>query len=214
MLSLKDAFEINEADVATSPVILVICLVMGLTALLLRITTRSMSSSAGYQVYTFGHGLSYTQFNTTLVKGPTPVNVKLSSNQHCHSLPTKPDASPNPCPSVLVDDLSNTISGTIDFEVLVKKVGARDARDGKPVLIVYAEPPEQYTGLPFKQVVGFERVALKVGESKSVKFELDVAKSLSVVTNTAHVSLPSGKHNVHVQGDCFVMFPVDEEFSY
>lgn len=44
-------------------------------------------------------------------------------------------------------------------------------------------------------------MALKVGESKSVKFELDIAKSLSVVTNTAYVALPSGKHNVHVQGD-------------
>ncbi|XXG84667.1 hypothetical protein AAC387_Pa10g2134 [Persea americana] len=165
MLSLKDAFAINEADVATSPVVLVIMSGDGVDS--------SFAKDNPKINVIIGWLPSYTQFNTTLVKGPTPVNVKLSSNQHCHSLPTKPDASPNPCPSVLVDDLSNTISGTIDFEVLVKKVGARDARDGKPVLIVYAEPPEQYTGLPFKQVVGFERVALKVGESKSVKFELD-----------------------------------------
>ncbi|RWR94408.1 beta-xylosidase/alpha-L-arabinofuranosidase 1-like protein [Cinnamomum micranthum f. kanehirae] len=37
-------------------------------------------------LYPFGHGLSYTQFNTTLVNCPTPVNVKLVWNQHCHSL--------------------------------------------------------------------------------------------------------------------------------
>ncbi|XXG84668.1 hypothetical protein AAC387_Pa10g2135 [Persea americana] len=166
----------------------------------------------GSTVYPFGYGLSYTQFNMALVRGPRSVKVKLSSNQHCRSLPTKPNGYLNPCPSVLVDELSkNTNKETIDFEVLVENVGGRD---GSLVLIVYAEPPQQFEGFPFKQAVDFERVALKAGESKTVKFELVVAKSLSVVTDTAYVALPSGGHMIHIHGDGAVTFPVNVEFHY
>ncbi|RWR94409.1 beta-xylosidase/alpha-L-arabinofuranosidase 1 [Cinnamomum micranthum f. kanehirae] len=102
----------------------------------------------GSTVYPFGYGLSYTQFNMALVRGPRSVKVKLSSNQHCRSLPTKPNGYLNPCPSVLVDELSNTNKETIDFEVLVENVG--DTLEINELIIFYFKII--FIGIPSKYV--------------------------------------------------------------
>lgn len=166
----------------------------------------------GTTVYPFGHGLSYTQFDTTLVSARNSLEVELSKYQQCRGLRGMPDQYMSPCPALLVDDLSGITNETIDFEILVKNTGWRD---GNHVLIVYEVPPDVYEeGFPSKQVVAFRRVAVKAGKSESVKFQLDV-KSLSVVSDSAYRLVPSGEHTIQVgDGHGAVKFTVHVNFHH
>ncbi|XP_058084027.1 probable beta-D-xylosidase 5 [Magnolia sinica] len=164
----------------------------------------------GSTVYPFGYGLSYTQFNYTLKSTQRSLVTKLVPGQHCHDLTHKSDVYVPPCPAVLVDDLK--CNEVISLEVEVKNVGPRD---GAHVVMVYFIPTSDYVGLPSKQLVGFERVFVAKGGTKTVKFVLDACKSFSVVTDSAYVVLPYGRHTIMVgDGDGAISFPFDLSFHY
>ncbi|XXG84666.1 hypothetical protein AAC387_Pa10g2133 [Persea americana] len=165
----------------------------------------------GTTVYPFGYGLSYTQFNLTLVKKQRYILCQLNPLQHCQKMKIKPGHFEPPCAAVQVDDLSSCNLEDIEFAIELKNMGERD---GSYTVIVYAAPPD-YAGLPSKQVVAFRRVFVQAGESMTIEFKLDPIKSLNVVTDRAYVVLPSGEHNIMIgDGDGAVKFPVDVGFYY
>ncbi|KAJ8623523.1 hypothetical protein MRB53_032052 [Persea americana] len=165
----------------------------------------------GTTVYPFGYGLSYTQFNLTLVKKHRYILCQLNPLQHCQKMKIKPGHFEPPCAAVQVDDLSSCNLEDIEFAIELKNMGERD---GSYTVIVYAAPPD-YAGLPSKQVVAFRRVFAQAGESMTIEFKLDPIKSLNVVTDRAYVVLPSGEHNIMIgDGDGAVKFPVDVGFYY
>lgn len=166
----------------------------------------------GSTVYPFGYGLSYSQFKIAVVKARRYIITQLDAVQHCHEMKIQPGKAKPPCPAVSVDELSGNKIEDIDFLIKVKNVGKID---GSYSLIVYAAPPNLYAGLPSKQVVAFRRVLVEAGTSRTIGFKLDALKSLSVVTDSAYVVLPSGEHTIIVgDGDEAVKFPVDVGFYY
>lgn len=54
--------------------------------------------------------------------------------------------------------------------------------DGTHVMMVFWKPrsSEGFVGMPSLELVGFERVEVKRGNTETVKIELDVCKRLSV----------------------------------
>ena len=159
----------------------------------------------GSTVYPFGYGLSYTKFKYECNSTEMPIDVKLNKLQHCHGLTYKNGDQSQECPSVSIDDLS--CNEEISFEIKVENVGEKDGSD---VVLVYSVPPEEIDGTHIKQLVGFERVYLTAKESKSVKFELNVCKSLNIVSFSGYRLLPSGLHKI-VVGD--ISIPVKVSYK-
>ncbi|XWS38889.1 hypothetical protein CRYUN_Cryun18bG0001800 [Craigia yunnanensis] len=159
----------------------------------------------GSTVYPFGYGLSYTNFKYECNSTEMPIDVKLNKLQHCHGLPYKNGNQSQECPSVSIDDLS--CNEDITFEIKVQNVGQKDGSD---VILVYSVPPEEIAGTHIKQLVGFERVYLTARESKSVKFVLNVCKSLNIVNFSGYRLLPSGLHKI-VVGD--ISIPVKVSYK-
>jgi beta-glucosidase len=52
-------------------------------------------------------------------------------------------------------------------------------RDGEHVVLLYASDPVGTVARPIKQLVAFQRISLKVGQSLTVTFDLDINDSLS-----------------------------------
>ena len=145
----------------------------------------------GSTVFPFGYGLSYTSFNYKLTSKNVPISIKLNRLHHCRNLNYINKTSEEPCPAVVVDDL--TCDNEIAFEVEVQNVGDRD---GSEVVMVYSKPPEGISGTHIKQVVGFERVFVAAKKSEKVKFALNICKSLRIVDNKGYTLLPSGLHKI------------------
>ncbi|KAL5973030.1 hypothetical protein ACLOJK_039837 [Asimina triloba] len=170
---------------------------------------RSYKFYNGSTVYPFGYGLSYTRFSYRLVSAVTSVRTKLSSLQHCLEMQHKPDSYIPPCQAVRVSDLE--CKDSIDFEIKAKNEGKVD---GPHVMLAYSIPPVEYVGAPAKQVVGFERVFIKAGDSARVKFSINACKALSLVTESAYVVLPWGKHTISVgDGEIAITFPIQVSYD-
>ncbi|CBI25988.3 unnamed protein product, partial [Vitis vinifera] len=82
---------------------------------------------------------------------------------------------------------------SFEFQVAVKNVGSMD---GSEVVMVYSSPPSGIVGTHIKQVIGFERVFVKVGNTEKVKFSMNVCKSLGLVDSSGYILLPSGSHTI------------------
>ncbi|KAM1154061.1 hypothetical protein ACFX19_037094 [Malus domestica] len=117
----------------------------------------------GSTVYPFGYGLSYTQFNYTLIAAVELMNILLNKTQHCHKFKYRDETYKPSCPAVLLDDL-----------------------DRSEVVFVYSKPPDGIVGTHAKQVIGFERVFAKAGQRMEVNFVIGVPKSLGIVDYTGY----------------------------
>jgi len=150
----------------------------------------------GSSIFSFGSGLSYTTFNYTLLSTQKMVAKTLSCGQHCQMLHYNATSYVPPCPAALVSDLN--CENDITIEVLVSNNGKLD---GGNVVTVYSRPPSGVIGAPIKQLVAFQKVFVKAGQSETVKFELSSCKSLVFVTETAYEVVPMGENTFIIGGD-------------
>lgn len=161
----------------------------------------------GPVVYPFGYGLSYTSFTQTLTSAKRSVAVDLDETIQCRDIAYDDTAFKPDCAAVLIDDLS--CGEEIEFEVEVENTGEKD---GRQVVIVYSKPPSGVSSTHIKQVVGFQSVFVKAGDTETVTFKLNACKSLGLVDFTGYYLLPAGGHTI-VVGDGDVSFPVELSFN-
>jgi beta-glucosidase len=71
--------------------------------------------------------------------------------------------------------------------------------DGEEVVQLYLSHQNKNLIAPIKALKGFQRIALKSGESKTVQFNL-TAEQLSLVSGQGELSEPTGKITISVGG--------------
>lgn len=162
----------------------------------------------GPTLYPFGYGLSYTQFKYNLLSFTKTIQVNLNKLQHCRNLNYTSDASKTRCPGVLVNDLR--CDDYFEFKVDFQNVGSTDGSD---VVIVYSKPPAEIAATYIKQVIGFQRVFVRAGRNRRIKFVFNACKSLNIVDYAANTLLPAGEHTIFV-GNGGVSFPIHLNFNY
>ncbi|GLJ09079.1 hypothetical protein SUGI_0101470 [Cryptomeria japonica] len=143
----------------------------------------------GETVYDFGEGLSYIQFNTTLVKGPKLVTIPIM-NDAKHAC-TASSCDTIPVRHITCEDLS------MDIYVDVQNTGSKD---GSHVVFLFSTPPSKHQddGAPKRQLVGFKKVHVNAGGKERVVFNVDVCKDLSIMDKTGTSYLPLGSHLLHI----------------
>ncbi|KAM7478943.1 hypothetical protein LguiA_027156 [Lonicera macranthoides] len=145
---------------------------------------RTYRFYTGETVYTFGDGLSYTNFNHKLVQAPKWVSIPLEEGHICHS---------SKCKSIdTVEQTCKNLAFNIDLRVQnAGKVG------GSHTVFLYSSPPAVHNS-PQKHLLGFEKVYLSPQAQGLVRFNLDVCKHLSVVDENGLRKVALGLHVLHV----------------
>ncbi|KAL8097525.1 beta-xylosidase/alpha-L-arabinofuranosidase 2-like [Apium graveolens] len=138
----------------------------------------------GPTVYTFGDGLSYSEFSYHLVKAPNLLSIQLGEQHICKRSSCKSiDASEQTCKN------ANT-----KIHLRVKNAGRMS---GSHTVFLFSTPPNVHKS-PQKQLLGFEKVFLTPKEQGMIRFNKDVCKHLSVVDKFGNKKLALGMHVLHV----------------
>lgn len=154
----------------------------------------------GDSLYEFGHGLSYSTFSTYIASAPSTIMIR---NQNT----SISDVFSSSNSATQLESLSNGEAidiSTISCQDLtfLLVIGAKNNGpfDGSHVVLVFWEPgiSELVTGAPIKQLIGFERVQVKVGMTEFVKVKIDICQLLSNVDSDGNRKLVSGQHTILV----------------
>ncbi|XP_073118608.1 LOW QUALITY PROTEIN: beta-xylosidase/alpha-L-arabinofuranosidase 2-like [Henckelia pumila] len=138
----------------------------------------------GDTVFSFGDGLSYSQFSHSLVKAPQLVSVPLQEDHECHS---------SACMSIYaVEETCKNVA--FDIHVRVKNTGKMS---GSHTVFLYSTPPEVHNS-PQKHLLDFEKLHLTPQGEGLVRFSVDVCKHLSVVDEDGNRKVALGQHVLHV----------------
>ncbi|XP_013652260.2 beta-D-xylosidase 3-like [Brassica napus] len=144
---------------------------------------RSYRFYTGETVYSFGDGISYTQFHHWLIRAPGFVSLGLDPSHPCRS---------SKCLSV---DATGTYCGkTVEVQLEVINAGTRE---GSHTVFLFMTPPAVHRS-PVKHLVTFEKLLLGRTEIAVVRFDLDVCKDLSVVDETGKRQIALGEYVLHV----------------
>ncbi|KAL6531673.1 Endo-1,4-beta-xylanase 2 [Orobanche minor] len=138
----------------------------------------------GHTVFSFGDGLSYTEFNHHLVMAPKMVIVPLQEGHVCGS---------SMCKFVDATERSCNASG-IDIRLRVENVGRIS---GSHVVFLFSSPPQVHNA-PQKHLLGFRKVDLAPKAESTVRFNVDVCKDLSLVDEEGNKKVALGEHVIHV----------------
>ncbi|KAL1831789.1 beta-xylosidase/alpha-L-arabinofuranosidase 2 [Daucus carota subsp. sativus] len=138
----------------------------------------------GPTIYTFGDGLSYSEFSHHLVKAPKLVAVPLAEGHVCKS---------SRCKSI--DALEESCNNVVfDVELRVKNAGQMS---GSHTVFLFSSPPAVHNA-PQKHLLGFEKVHLTPQAQGVVKFSVDVCKHLSMVDEGGNRKVALGMHVLHI----------------
>jgi beta-glucosidase len=95
-----------------------------------------------------------------------------------------------------LDKTNLALGDSIDLSLTLTNCGASDAAE---VVQFYLSDLQASTIVPFHHLVGFERVVLKAGESRSVKFTL-TPEMMSFYNDDGKLTLEPGQFRVEVGG--------------
>ncbi|XVF32874.1 hypothetical protein REPUB_Repub17cG0120500 [Reevesia pubescens] len=140
----------------------------------------------GPVVYSFGYGLSYTNFVQTIASAPNVIAVPLNGRHHAGNSTASGKA-------IKVNHAKcNKLS--IGLQVDVKNTGSKH---GTHTILVFSKPPAGHW-TPQKQLVAFAKVHVPAGAQQRVGINIHVCKFLSVVDRSGVRRIPVGVHNLHI----------------
>ncbi|XP_011004967.1 PREDICTED: beta-xylosidase/alpha-L-arabinofuranosidase 2-like [Populus euphratica] len=145
---------------------------------------RTYRFYTGETVYSFGDGLSYSQFTHELIQAPRLVSVPLEESHVCHS---------SECQSVVASE-QTCQNSTFDMLLRVKNVGTVS---GSHTVLLFSSPPAVHNA-PQKHLVGFKKVFLNAQTGRHVRFKVNICKDLSLVDELGSKKVALGEHVLHV----------------
>nr|CAJ65922.1 xylan 1,4-beta-xylosidase [Populus tremula x Populus alba] len=143
---------------------------------------RTYRFYTGETVYSFGDGLSYSEFSHELTQAPGLVSVPLEENHVCYS---------SECKSVAAAEQT---CQNFDVHLRIKNTGTTS---GSHTVFLFSTPPSVHNS-PQKHLVGFEKVFLHAQTDSHVGFKVDVCKDLSVVDELGSKKVALGEHVLHI----------------
>ena len=161
---------------------------------------RTYRFYTGDQVYKFGTGLSYTEFDYEILSAPTRLGlsevIPQDSSSHKKLLLQKGEGELR---YLQLDELAVDSCESLRFNVRfsVRNTGEMD---GSHVLMLYSRMPRVLSGVPERQLIGFERVHVRSSEMVEAEFVIDPCKHLSVANDVGKRVIPLGVHDL-VLGD-------------
>ncbi|XP_052205220.1 beta-xylosidase/alpha-L-arabinofuranosidase 2-like isoform X2 [Diospyros lotus] len=145
---------------------------------------RTYRFYTGPVVYTFGDGLSYTNFNHYLVEAPEQLRIPLEDGHACLS---------SECNSLdAVEESCQNLA--FDIHLTVENGGEMS---GGHTVFLFSSPPPVHNS-PQKTLLGFEKVFLASQTQGVASFRVDVCKDLSVVDELGSRKIALGTHLLHV----------------
>ena len=155
----------------------------------------------GSALYEFGHGLSYSTFSTYIASAPSTIVIQNSSVSDIHNniLSFNSDTQLGSLSDGQAIDISTISCMDLTF-LLVIAVKNNGPLDGSHVVLVFWKPPssEFVTGAPIMQLIGFERVQVKVGMTEYVTVKIDLCQQLTIVDSDGKRNLIIGQHTILV----------------
>ncbi|RVW73132.1 Beta-xylosidase/alpha-L-arabinofuranosidase 2 [Vitis vinifera] len=145
---------------------------------------RTYRFYTGETIYTFGDGLSYTQFNHHLVQAPKSVSIPIEEGHSCHS---------SKCKSV---DAVQESCQNLAFDIHLRVNNAGNI-SGSHAVFLFSSPPSVHNS-PQKHLLGFEKVFVTAKAEALVRFKVDVCKDLSIVDELGTRKVALGLHVLHV----------------
>ncbi|KZV21210.1 beta-xylosidase/alpha-L-arabinofuranosidase 2-like [Dorcoceras hygrometricum] len=138
----------------------------------------------GETVFSFGDGISYSEFTHSLVKAPVLVSVPLQEDHVCHS---------SKCKSInAVEESCKNVA--FDIHVRVKNTGKAE---GSHTVFLFSTPPEVHNA-PQKHLLDFKKLHLTPKGEELVRFSVDVCKHLSMMDENGNRKVALGQHVLHV----------------
>ncbi|KAG2300618.1 hypothetical protein Bca52824_037090 [Brassica carinata] len=159
---------------------------------------RTYRFYTGPQVYGFGTGLSYTTFEYKILSAPTRLGLSELVPQSSHKKVLLQNGEEQ-LRYLQLDDLEVNSCESLRFGVRFS-VSNMGEMDGSHVLMLYSRMPQVLSGVPEKQLIGFERVHVRSNQMVEAEFVIDPCKHLSVANDVGKRVIPLGVHDL-VLGD-------------
>ncbi|KAJ3677342.1 hypothetical protein LUZ60_003066 [Juncus effusus] len=147
---------------------------------------RTYRFYTGDPIYSFGDGLSYSEFSHRLVQAPKLISVPLEEGHTCYS---------EQCKSI---DAGGSHCQDAGFQFQIQlRVQNNGKMQGAHTVFLFTTPPSVHNA-PKKHLLGFEKVVLGPKGFGDVSFKLDVCKDLSVADEEGNRKVALGAHILHV----------------
>ncbi|CAN8236782.1 unnamed protein product [Cochlearia groenlandica] len=154
---------------------------------------RTYRFYTGPQVYRFGTGLSYTKFDYKIISAPNRLSISelLPSSTRKKLLLNHGEEEIRHLQ--LDDDMEVTSCESLRFNVRFS-VSNTGEMDGSHVLMMFSRMPRVLSGVPEKQLIGFDRVHVRSNEMVESVFVVDPCKQLTVANDIGKRVIPLGIH--------------------
>lgn len=154
---------------------------------------RTYRFYTGPQVYSFGTGLSYTKFDYKIISAPIRLSLsELLPQQSSHKKQLLQHGEEQ-LQYIQLDDVMVNSCESLRFNVRVNVRNTGEI-DGSHVLMLFSKMPRVLSGVPEKQLIGFDRVHIRSNEMMETVFVIDPCKYLSVANDVGKRVIPLGIH--------------------